>query len=647
VISPQSIQEVLSRIDILDVVGQFVRLKRRGSNHIGLCPFHNEKTPSFSVSPSKEIYKCFGCGRSGNTIGFLMEHEKYAYVEAIRWLAARYNVTLEETDATPEQQRQQQAAESLYILNAFARDYFASTLHAEGPGRDIGLSYLQERGFTDETIRHFQLGYCPEARDGFATAALQAQYSPELLVKSGLVVMRDGQPVDNYRGRIIFPIHNQSGKVVGFGARIIARNDRAPKYINTPENDVYVKSRILYGSYFARHGIDKADECLLVEGYTDVIALHQAGLTHAVASGGTSLTTDQLRLVKKYTSNLTIVYDGDAAGIKAALRGLDLALEEGLNVRLVLLPDGDDPDSYLRGKGPEALRTYIEAQRKDVILFQLEVALAEVGQDSQKKAALVNQIAETVSRLNKAEDFTRQQDYIKRSAELLGIDEQGLTTLVNQFIRERISKEVRRGRSTEPAADLPAPQAATPERAPGLELLLTDEPQEQWTLRALLEFGGKAWDADMTVAEHMFREFDDNDLVQMIDNPNIRTLIGLYRKAYDEGEDLQPKRFLYHEDPEVSRTTVAVFETTFEISPRWKDFYDGPLPTREDQYQQEVRSCLTYLKLRKIKRLLVENQRDMGAGRSDGEMEAILQTHQYLKGLEMELTRSLGTVILR
>jgi DNA primase len=647
VIAQQSIQEVLDRIDIIDVVGEFVKLKRRGSNHIGLCPFHHEKTPSFSVSQAKEIYKCFGCGRSGNTIGFLMEHEKYSYVEAIRWLASRYNVELEETDVSPEQRQKQQAAESLYILNAFARDHFARQLTEDGAGTDIGLSYLHERGFTDETIRHFQLGYCPDTRDGFASAALRAQYSPELLQKSGLVVLRDGEAVDNYRGRIIFPIHNQSGKVIGFGARIIARNDRAPKYINTPENEVYVKSRILYGSYFARQGIDRNNECLLVEGYTDVIALHQAGITNAVASGGTSLTTDQLRLIKKYTSNLTIIYDGDAAGIKAALRGLDLALEEGLNVRLVLLPDGDDPDSFVHKKGPDELRAFIEANRKDVILFQLEVALKEAGQDSQKKAALVSQIAESISRLNKAEDFTRQQDYIHRSSELLGIDEQGLTSLVNKIIRERISKDERKVRTPEPMPGTPPEGEPEKEDAPSLELVRSDEPQERWTLRALLDFGGKAWDDGMTVAEHIFSEFDENDILQMIDNPGIRKVIELYRKSYDAGDDLQPKRFLYHEDPEVSRTTVATMETTFEISPRWKDYYDGPLPTREDQYREEVRSCLTYLKLRKIKRLIVENQRDLGPGRNNADMEAILETHQYLKRLEIELTRTLGTVIIR
>ncbi len=409
-ISQQTIQQILSRIDIIEIVGSFVKLKRRGTNYLGLCPFHNEKTPSFTVSPAKEIYKCFGCGRSGNTISFLMEHEKYSYVEALRWLAARYNVEIEEKELSPEARQQQQVADSLYIINAFAQKFFSDTLFTTDEGQDIGLSYLKERGFNEEIMRKFQLGYCPDQRDHFARAALTAQYNPEYLLKTGLVVQREEKLIDNYRGRIIFPIHNQTGKTIGFGARIIRSNDRAPKYINTPENEIYVKSKILYGSYQARQAIDKADECLLVEGYTDVISLHQAGIENVVASSGTSLTIDQLRLIRKYTHHLTIIYDGDSAGVKAALRGLDMALEEGLDVKLVLIPDKEDPDSYVRRIGAGAFREFIAANKKDFILFQLEVALKDAANDTSKKAAVVNQVAETIARINKAEDFTRQQD---------------------------------------------------------------------------------------------------------------------------------------------------------------------------------------------------------------------------------------------
>ena len=320
-ISQTTIQQILNRIDIIDIVGSFVKLKKRGTNYLGLCPFHNEKTPSFTVSPTKEIYKCFGCGRSGNSISFLMEHEKYSYAEALKWLANKYNIEIEETFANDDQRQLQQVADSLHIINSFGQQFFTRMLFETEEGQDVGLSYLKERGFREDVIRKFQLGYSPEQRDAFAKAALANQYNPDLLVRTGLVVNRNEQLQDNYRGRIIFPVHNHSGKIIGFGARVIKTTDKAPKYINTPENEIYIKSKILYGSYFARQAIDKSNECLLVEGYTDVISLHQAGIENVVASGGTSLTQDQLRLVKKYTNNLTIIYDGDAAGVKAALRG--------------------------------------------------------------------------------------------------------------------------------------------------------------------------------------------------------------------------------------------------------------------------------------------------------------------------------------
>ncbi|MEP6710804.1 MAG: DNA primase, partial [Ferruginibacter sp.] len=420
-ISQETIQQILSRIDIIEILGSFVKLKKRGANYLGLCPFHNEKSPSFTVSPTKEIYKCFGCGRSGNTIGFLMELEKYSYVESLRWLANKYNVEIEESETTPEVKLVRQAADSLYIINNFAQQFFSNALFNTDEGADIALSYLKERGFREDIIKQFQLGYNPSGKDNFATAALAAQYNDEYLQKSGLVVIRDEKPMDNYRGRIIFPIHNQSGKILGFGARIIKNNDKAPKYINTPENEIYIKSKILYGSYFARMAIDKADECLLVEGYTDVVSLHQAGVENVVASGGTSLTPDQLRLVKKYTNNLTIIYDGDTAGVKAALRGLDMALEEGLNVKLVLIPDKEDPDSYVNKVGAEAFKDFVKENKKDFVLFQLGLALSDAGNDSTKKSLIVNQVAETISKINKTEEFTRRQDYIKQVSEILKI----------------------------------------------------------------------------------------------------------------------------------------------------------------------------------------------------------------------------------
>jgi DNA primase len=641
-IPQETIQLIQSRLDIIEIIGGFVKLKKRGANYLGLCPFHNEKSPSFTVSSSKEIYKCFGCGRSGNAISFIMEHEKYSYVEALKWLAAKYNIEIEEEYRNPEQRQQQQAADSLFILNKFGQEFFSNALFETEEGRTAGLGYLRERDFREETIRKFQLGYCPEEGTAFSKAAINAQYNPDILQKSGLSVVRDNKTFDNYRGRIIFPIHNQSGKVLGFGARLIRKNDRAPKYINTPENEIYLKSKLLYGMYFARQAIDKLNECLLVEGYTDVISLHQAGIENVVASGGTSLTIDQLRLVRKYTNNLTIVYDGDSAGIKAAARGLDLALEEGLNVKLVIIPDNEDPDSYVKSIGSAAFRDFIEQSRKDIILFQLEIALKDAGNDSSKKSAVVNQIAESIARINKAEDFTRQQDYIQRCSELLKIDEGGLTALVNKHIRERLQVQERKQPFEEATAQEIIPQEET------FELLFRDELQERAMVRALIEFGILPWDNDVTVADHLFSEIEQNGLNELIDNQQLLQIVDVYRDWYKQGIEPTAKSFLYHQDQQLNMLAVSLMDNSnFEISPNWDDKYERKVPTREELYKEEVISCMNYLKLRKIKRLIAENQRDMEKSTDTEEQMNLVETHQHLKQLEMQLVSRIGTVIVK
>ena len=644
-ISQQTIQEIQNRIDIIDIVGSFVKLKRRGTNFIGNCPFHHEKTPSFSVSPSKEIYKCFGCGKSGNAIGFVMEHEKYTYVEALKWLAQRYNVEIEETETSPEYKEQQQLADSLHIVNQFAVKYFQTQLLENDEGIVNALSYLRERGFNDETIRKFQIGYCLNQRDAFAREAIKNQYSPDILKKSGLCIERDGQLVDNYRGRIIFPIHNQSGKVIGFGARVIGSSDRGPKYINTPENELYVKSKILYGSYFARQTIDRLDECFLVEGYTDVTAMHQAGIDNVVASGGTSLTVDQLRLIRKYTNNLTIIYDGDAAGIKAALRGLDLAIEEGLNVQLVLVPDKEDPDSYVKKVGAEAFRDFVQTNKQDFILFQLEVALKDAGSDSSRKAAVVNQIAESISKLNRTEDFTRQQDYIKRCSSMLKVDEQGMTALVNKFNRDKQEKEEKKIQREQNQ-----PEQVTSDQEneqDGLALFFKDELNEQAVIRSLIEFGTLAWDDNLTVAEFIFQEVDNDGLEELFDNKLLIRILNDYRVQFNNGENPTEKSFLYHNDQQISQLAVSLLTEKHQISPNWTKVYKGDILNRNDLYKEEVLSCMTYLKLKKIKKLILENQLDLEKENSTEDMIILLQTHQHLKQVEMELMRKTGTVIFR
>jgi len=642
-ISQNTIQQIQSRIDIIEIIGGFVRLKKRGANYLGLCPFHNEKTPSFTVSPSKEIYKCFGCGKSGNTISFLMEHEKYSYVEALRWLANKYNVEIEETESSPEQKLQQQAAESLHILNNFAQKYFTEQLFHSEEGTDVALTYLQERGFRKEVIEKFQLGYCLNQWEAFASSAKSAQFNSELLVKSGLVIAREDKLLDNYRGRIIFPVHNQTGKIIGFGARIIGKNDRAPKYINTPENEIYVKSKILYGAYFARQAIDKNDECLLVEGYTDVISLHQAGIENVVASGGTSLTTDQLRLIKKYTNNLTIIYDGDPAGVKAALRGLDMAVEESLNVKLVLIPDNEDPDSYVNKVGPTAFREFISANKKDFILFRLEVALKDAGNDTNRKAEVVNQIAETIAKINKAEDFTKQQDYIRQCAALMKIEESGLTALVNKFIRDKVSKLEQRQ---------PSFEQSTFENELGnrlsdvdsINLLQKDEMQERALVRVLLEFGQLEWKEGESIADYILREYGEQELIE---DTKLERLVEMYKAWYEAGLAPSSKNFLYHENTEISAMVVSILQFPYELSPNWKDHFDGKIPTREDLYKEELNSVLIYLKLRKVKRMIDLNQRDLEKPHTPEQQLILIQVHQHLKQMERELTRVAGTVIIK
>ncbi|MBS4063310.1 MAG: DNA primase [Chitinophagaceae bacterium] len=639
-ISQDTIQQILNRSDIIEVIGGFVKLKKRGANYLGLCPFHNEKTPSFTVSSSKEIYKCFGCGRSGNTVSFLMEHEKYSYVDALRWLAAKYNVEVEETYSSPEQLQVKQTADSLYIINTFAQQFFTKQLFDTEEGQAVGLSYLKERGFREEIIKKFQIGYSPQERTAFTSEAIKQQYNPELLTKTGIVTERNGELQDNYRERIIFPVHNATGKVIGFGARVIGKKENAPKYINTPENEIYVKSKILYGTYFARQAIDKNDECLLVEGYTDVVSLHQAGIENVVASGGTSLTPDQLRLIKKYSNNLTILYDGDAAGVKAAMRGLDLALEEGLNVQLVLIPDNEDPDSYVNKVGASGFIEFIKQNKKDVILFQLEVMLKDAGNDSTKKAAAVNTIAESISRINKVEDFTRQEDYIKQSAQLLKIDEQGLHNLVNKFIRERVSKLEQR----QPEALPDTPQATSTEDEI-TEFFNRDEQHERALVRCLLDFGLQPLDETQTVAQYILTESEE---WAMIENHDLIEIVNQYKTWYKDGLEPVMKNFLFHENQNISKNVVSLTDIKHEISPNWREApYEVIVPSREDLYKEEIYSVLTYLKLRKIKGMIEENQKDLERPHSDEELMTLIKTHQHLKQLETELLRSLGTVIVR
>ena len=641
-ISPNTIQQITNRIDIIDVVGEFIKLKKRGTNYLGLCPFHGEKSPSFTVSPTKEIYKCFGCGKSGNTITFLMEHEKYSYVEALRWLAERYNIEIEETQKSAEQVQQLQIADSLHAINHFAQKFFTDHLFHSEEGINIGLSYLKERGFREDIIQKFQIGYNPAARDGLTKALLANQFNAELFPKTGLIANRNEELTDNYRSRIIFPIHNNSGKVIGFGARVIGKADRAPKYINTPENEIYVKSKILYGSYFARMAIDKAKECLLVEGYTDVVSLHQAGIENVVASGGTSLTIDQLRLIKKYTDNLTIIYDGDSAGIKAALRGLDLALEESLNVKLVLIPDNEDPDSYVNKVGAKAFNEFIAANKKDFIIFQLEILLKETGNDVSKKSGIVNQIADSLSKISRAEDFTKQQDYIKQCAALLKIDETGFTNLVNKYKRDRIAKEEKKLPFEEAAFIQEANEQISDEFDDSAALLQQDDIFEKNIIRVLLEHGLKQFTEDKIIAAHIFEELEQFHF----DNPVYEKVLDVYKDWYNKGLEPSSKTLLYHDDESIRQLIANISLSPFELSMRWDKILEGMKLWERDNFVQDVSMSLNYFKLRKIKKMFEQNQRDMEHASFEEQLK-LIELHKQLKEFEREITRELGTVILR
>jgi DNA primase len=548
---------------------------------------------------------------------------------------------VEETAVSPEVKQQQQVADSLFIINSFAQKHFSANLFKTDEGKDVALSYLKQRGFREEVIGKFQLGYNLEQRDDLAKAALSNQFNLEYLQKAGLVVVRNDAPADNYRGRIIFPIHNTTGKILGFGARVIKTTEKAPKYINTPENEIYVKSKVLYGAYFARQSIDKLDECLLVEGYTDVVSLHQAGIENVVASGGTSLTIDQLRLIRKFTNNLIIIYDGDSAGIKAALRGLDMALEEGLNVQLVLIPDKEDPDSYVNKIGAAAFREFISTNKKDFVVFQMEVMLNEAGTDTNKKATVVNTVAETLSRFNKAEDFTKQQDYIRRCAAFLRIDEGGLTNLVNKFKRDKIERDDRK-----PVAFAKTEGAIEPEGGASDEitdLLYHDVLQERSVIRVLLKYGLLSWNENMTMADYIFEELD----FFHIESPELNHILNVFRNQYDEGVQPTLKSLLYHDDALVRQIATNIDIVPYELSPNWEKKVEGLKLSNPDVGRQDVLMSVNYYKLRKIKKMFDENQREMETVTDFTDQMELIKIHNQLKEEEQKITRLLGTVILK
>ena len=451
-IDKQTVAKILDAAQIVDVVSDFVTLRKRGVNYIGLCPFHDEKTGSFTVSPAKGIFKCFGCGKGGGPVHFIMEHEQLDYPGALRYLAKKYHIEIVEKEMTPEEQQSQSDREAMFALNTWAQSYFTKQMNGTEEGRAVGLSYFRSRGFTDEIIEKFGLGYCLDKSDAMTLTALQSGYKADFIEKCGLGNRRDnGTWYDRFRGRVMFPVHTLSGKVVAFGGRVLKKDDKTAKYVNSPESEIYHKSNELYGIYFAKQSIVKYDRCFLVEGYTDVISMHQAGITNVVASSGTSLTPGQIRMIHRFTPNITMLYDGDAAGIKASIRGIDLLLEEGMNVKVVLLPDGEDPDSYAQSNNASDFIDFIDRNQVDFIRFKIQLLLDEIGNDPIKRAGLIQDVVHSVSLIP---DTIVRSVYAKECAKLLEIDEKVVLAEIQKILRAKKEKELIRKTNGESASAL-------------------------------------------------------------------------------------------------------------------------------------------------------------------------------------------------
>ena len=435
----ETINQIIETARIEDVVGEFVTLRKRGSNLIGICPFHKEKTPSFNVNPARNIFKCFGCGKAGDAVRFIMEHEHYSYPEALRYLAKKYGIKIEEREQSPEELAAQNERERMFNINSFAQEYFSNIMMTSDEGQSVGLAYFHERGFRDAIINRFQLGYCPNSGSAFTDYAIQHGYDKDLLIKVGLTGSYENRIYDRYQGRVIFPIHNLTGKVIGFGGRILTKEKTKAKYVNSPESEIYNKSQTLYGIFFARNEISRLDNCILVEGYADVLSMHQAGIENVVASSGTSLTTEQIRMISRYTKNITMLYDGDAAGIHAALRGTNMILEEGMNVRIVVLPPEDDPDSFVQNNPIEVVTKYLADNAKDFIGFKTNLLLKDAQNDPIKRASVIKDIVETIAVIP---DPIYRATYIKECSRTLEMPEQTLTNEVNKILRAKLRKQL-------------------------------------------------------------------------------------------------------------------------------------------------------------------------------------------------------------
>lgn len=640
-ITNDSIQKVLTHADIVEVIGHFMQLKKRGSNYIGNCPFHNEKTPSFNVNPAKNIFKCFGCGKGGDSVTFLEEHEKFSFVEAVRWLADFYKIELEESAPSEAYVAHQQVEESLRIINDFAAQYFKNNLLNTEEGQNIGLSYFRERGFSNATIEKFMLGYSLEQWDAFMVSALAKGFDKNLLEKAGLIKVRPDRVYDSYRGRVIFPIFSNTGKILGFGARILKKTEKAPKYVNSPENELYVKNRVLYGLYQSRKAINDKQECFLVEGYTDVISLHQAGIENVVSSSGTSLTTGQLKQIGNLTKNLTILYDGDAAGIKAALRGLDMAIEENFIVKLVLLPEGEDPDSFVQKNGNAAFETYVAGNKVDIIDFMMEQGLKEAQNDPFKKSAVANEIAATVAKIDKSKNLGLHLHYIKEASTKLNIDEEAFVGIVNNFIRERLKKPAKEEQAAvytpqtfdEPILDEYGQIVSMPEET-SLNLYKKEHKEEWQLIKMLIEHGDKIYESGQTVASHFFEEID----ISIFEEPMAHDIAMIYYNYWQDNKAFPPLSFFTnYAMKSIKEKVIDLIQVQFTPSENWQLKYNIEIPDTEANYLDDVISSFAYFKLKLLRKYIAENLDELKLCQDPAKVEQLVKTNLLLKQQEKQL----------
>ncbi|MCK5136878.1 MAG: DNA primase [Bacteroidales bacterium] len=570
-IDQQTINQIFETADIVEVISDFVSLKKSGANYKGLSPFSNEKTPSFMVSPAKGIFKDFSSGKGGNVVGFLMEHEKLSYPEALRYLANKYNIPVEEKELSAEEIQQKNERESLMAVSDFAGKYFSKQLESD-EGRAIGLSYFRKRGFRDDILKKFQLGYSPEERTAFTKEAGKNGYKQTYLVKTGLSIERENYVFDRFAGRVIFPIHSLSGNVIGFGGRTLKSDKNIAKYLNSPESDIYHKSRVLYGLFQAKKTIVSKEHCFLVEGYTDVIAMHQAGIENVVASSGTALTTEQIRLIKRFSGDITILYDGDEAGIKASFRGIDMILEEGMNVKVLMFPDGEDPDSFAQSRSSSEFLEFIQSNEKDFISFKTETLLTDAQHDPIKRARVITDIVKSVAVIP---DGIMRSVFLKDSSLLLGVEEQVLYNEVNKIRRLKQEQKWRR-EQTWRKDQQEQPQTTVPQQpvVPGFVENVFSEVEEREIIYFLLKFGNQILhlrseeNTQISVAQYIIREIQNDELE--FTNLIYKQIFEDVKNLIERGEEMTERFFIYHDQSGVRELAVDVFTSRYELSKVWK-----------------------------------------------------------------------------